>query len=223
MLEPYTKRTTIQRLMIKKFKIKLNVKLVWIISNALLLALPMQAVHAAKKDLTQEITVDSKKTAADLKNRVASYLGNVIIRQGSILITTDLVQVVSTKDAINKEKSDTYVAKGKPAIFQQALEDGSLISLEADEITYKPSINLITIAGNAMVKQAGSQMSGSKIIYNTLSEKLEGEGNNNETVTTVLQPSILKKQKDDKDKAKEREKTKQKKSLKDEGKPSVNN
>ena len=63
-----------------------------------------------------------------------------------------------------------------------------------------PHLNIITVSGNAVVKQAGSEVSGSKITYNTLSEKLEAESENNQAVTTVLQPTILKKQKDNKQK-----------------------
>jgi len=159
--------------------------------------------NAAKKDLEQEITIKSQRQAADLKNKIASYLDNVSIRQGSISITADIVKVFSLVDKSNGEKDDTYLAKGKPAIFQQKLEDGSLISLQADEITYKPSSNTITISGNALVKQAGSEVSGSEITYNTLSEKLEAHSTNNQSVTTVLQPTVLKKQKETYDKSKE--------------------
>lgn len=159
--------------------------------------------HAAKKDLEQEITIKSQRQAADLKNKIASYLDNVSIRQGSISITADIVKVFSLVDKTSGEKDDTYLAKGKPAIFQQKLEDGSLISLQADEITYKPSSNTITISGNALVKQAGSEVSGSEITYNTLSEKLEAHSTNNQSVTTVLQPTVLKKQKETHDKSKE--------------------
>ncbi|GAA0811768.1 hypothetical protein GCM10009111_04710 [Colwellia asteriadis] len=181
---------------------KFNTPLSLLLGSALFFTASLNVVYAAKKDLNQEITVDSKKTAADLKNKIASYLGSVSIRQGSILISADLVQVFSNKDENSDEKSDVYLAKGSPALFQQELEDGSLISLQADEIKYQPSLNIITVAGNAVVKQAGSEVSGSKIIYNTLSEKLEAESNNNETVTTILQPTLLKKQKALKDKAK---------------------
>ncbi len=159
--------------------------------------------HAAKKDLEQEITIKSQRQAADLKNKIASYLDNVSIRQGSISITADLVKVFSLVDETSGEKDDTYLAKGKPAIFQQKLEDGSLISLQADEITYKPSSNTITVSGNALVKQAGSEVSGNEITYNTLSEKLEAHSANNQSVTTVLQPTVLKKQKETYDKSKE--------------------
>jgi lipopolysaccharide export system protein LptA len=152
--------------------------------------------HADITDLEQEITIKSQRQAADLKNKIASYLDNVSIRQGSISITADIVRVFSRLDKKSGEKDDTYLAKGKPAIFQQQLEDGSLITLQADEITYKPNSNMITISGNALVKQAGSEVSGNEITYNTLSEKLEAQGTNNQSVTTILQPTILKKQKE---------------------------
>jgi lipopolysaccharide export system protein LptA len=159
-------------------------------------------VQAAKKDLEQEITIKSQRQAADLKNKIASYLDNVSIRQGSISITADIVKVFSVVDNLSGEKNDTYLAKGQPAVFQQELEDGSLIKLQADEITYNPTSNMITITGNALVKQAGSEVSGNEITYNTLSEKLEAQSSQNQSVTTVLQPTVLKKQKETHEKSK---------------------
>jgi len=160
------------------------------------------SAQAAKKDLEQEITIKSKRQAADLKNKIASYLDNVNIRQGSISITADIVKVFSVVNKNTGEKNDTYLAKGKPAIFQQQLEDGSLIKLEADEITYSPNFNMIKIKGNALVKQAGSEVSGNEITYNTLSERLEAKSAKNQSVTTILQPTILKKKKETYEKSK---------------------
>lgn len=151
--------------------------------------------NAAKKDLNQEITIKSKRQSADLKNKIASYLDDVSINQGSISIMADIVQVYSKVDDKTGEKYDTYLAKGKPAIFKQQLEDGSLISLQANEIKYQPDQNSITVSGNAQVKQAGSKMNGDIITYNTLNEKLEGQSNNDEHVTTILQPAQIKAQK----------------------------
>ena len=149
---------------------------------------------AAKKDLTEEITIKSKRQSADLKNKIASYLDEVNISQGSISINADIVQVFSKPNKKTGKSFDTYLAKGKPAIFQQQLEDGSLISLQANEIKYQPDINIITVSGNAQVKQAGSKVTGETITYNTSSEKLEAQSNSDDTVTTVLQPAQLKAQ-----------------------------
>jgi len=182
-----------------KLKTKMSVKLKLLAGSVLILASTLNVVQAAKKDLAQEITIKSQRQSADLKNKIASYLEDVNIRQGSILITADVVQVFSKKDPKSGDKADTYLATGKPAFFQQKLEDGTLISLQANEIKYLPHLNIISVSGNAIVKQAGSEVSGSKITYNTLSEKLEAESENNQAVTTVLQPTILKKQKKEKD------------------------
>lgn len=156
----------------------------------------VNSANAAKKDLSQEITIKSKRQSADLKNKIASYLEDVSISQGSIAITADIVQVFSKTNEKNGKKYDTYLAKGKPALFQQQLEDGSLISLQANEIKYQPEQNIITVSGNAQVKQAGSKVTGEIITYNTLSEKLEAESNNEDSVTTILQPAQIKAQQD---------------------------
>jgi lipopolysaccharide export system protein LptA len=163
--------------------------------TSLILGLAWPA-NAAKKDLNQEITIKSKRQSADLKNKIASYLDDVSITQGSISISADIIQVYSNIDDETGEKSDTYLAKGKPAIFKQQLEDGSLISLQANEIKYQPDQYSITVSGNAQVKQAGSKMNGDIITYNTLNEKLEGQSNNDEHVTTILQPAQIKAQQD---------------------------
>jgi lipopolysaccharide export system protein LptA len=166
--------------------------------NILLLTslLGLSTAYAAKKDLNQEITIKSKRQSADLKNKIASYLEDVSISQGSIAITADIVQVFSKTNEKTGEKLDTYLAKGKPALFQQQLEDGSLISLQANEIKYQPDQYLITVSGNAEVKQAGSKVTGEIITYNTSSEKLEAESSSDTSVTTILQPAQIKAQQD---------------------------
>jgi lipopolysaccharide export system protein LptA len=188
-------------LLSKKIKINLLISLKKIINSLLLSSLFFTLtapVYAAKKDLTQEITIKAKRQSADLKNKIASYLDAVSINQGSIAINADIVQVYSQIDETTKEKSDTYLAKGKPAVFKQELEDGSMISLQANEIKYQPDLHMITVSGNAQVKQAGSKVTGEKITYNTSSEKLEAISSQNESVTTILQPAQIKAQQDKK-------------------------
>ena len=192
MYVPFTKKIIANPLMIIK---TLSTS---ILLTSLFLGLTASA-HAAKKDLNQEITIKSKRQSADLKNKIASYLDDVSINQGSISISADIVQVYSNASNDTAEKFDIYIAKGKPAVFQQQLEDGSLISLQASEIKYQPDQYTITVSGNAQVKQAGSKMNGDIITYNTLSEKLEGQSNNDEHVTTILQPAQIKAQKESSD------------------------
>lgn len=139
---------------------------------------------AAKIDLEKNIVINSKRQAGDLKNKIASYLDDVVITQGSLTIKADIVQI------FKKNENQTYVAKGQPAYFEQLLDDGSKIVMEADEVKYEPALYIITISGNAVLKQAGSEVKGERITYNTQTEQLNAESGDNadESVTTILKP-----------------------------------
>ncbi|MDT0603253.1 MULTISPECIES: lipopolysaccharide transport periplasmic protein LptA [Thalassotalea] len=152
------------------------------------------SVIAAKVDLNEEIKIDASRQAADLKNKIFSYIDNVIITQGSLTIKADLVQVVT--EATSNEK--TYIAKGQPATFEQILEDGTPIYLQANEIKYQPEKNTVMISGNAELRQEGSKVSGTTISYNFLTEQVQASSDDNARVQTVLQPKNLEKKKLDK-------------------------
>jgi len=140
-------------------------------------------ISADKPDFEQEIFISANRQAGDLKNKIASYIGDVVIQQGTLIISADSVKIYQAK--VDEE---VYIAKGQPAKFEQILDDGSKISLQADEIRYEPAIHSIVISGNALLQQAGSEVKGSKITYNTLTEQLDAVGNPNEKTSTVLQP-----------------------------------
>lgn len=150
----------------------------------LLSSLASSNAFAKKIDINQELSIDASRQAADLKNKIFSYIDNVVIKQGTLIIKADLVQVITAADTGEK----TYIAKGQPATFEQILEDGKPINLQANEIRYEPSLNTITISGNALLKQDGSEVSGSKITYNSETEYVNAESNANDKVKTVIQP-----------------------------------
>jgi lipopolysaccharide export system protein LptA len=149
-----------------------------------LLLLPVSTSFAGKDDFNKEIVIVAKRQSSDLKNKIASYLDEVKITQGSLTIEADLVRVMSLPE--NDAKS--YLAIGKPAKFQQTLDDGKPVFLEAEEIRYEPLTQTVTISGNAKVSQEGSVVKGDKIIYNIATEKLKAESVSDEAVTTILQP-----------------------------------
>jgi len=168
------------KLPMKKLKAKLLL--------AALILLPLEYAHCAITDIDQQVIIKSNRQASDIKNKIASYLDNVEITQGSLSIKADIVQVVSQENTENK----IYVASGKPAIFKQLLDDGQPIILQANQIKYEPAKHTITISGNASVSQEGSLVSGNIIIYNILTEQLNAEKktDSNERVTTILQPKL---------------------------------
>ena len=166
--------------MYKPFIKKLTTKLALATAFSLLIS----SVNAEKFDVDQEIKISSSRQAADLKNKIFSYIDNVIISQGTLTINAELVQVIAQDESEDK----IYIAKGSPATFEQTLEDGSPINLQANEIRYEPAKNIVVISGNALLRQEGSEVSGSKITYNFETEYVNAESLENAKVETVLQP-----------------------------------
>jgi lipopolysaccharide export system protein LptA len=150
----------------------------------ILLSTAFSSTAAEKFDITQKIQIDASRQAGDLKNKVLSYIDNVVITQGTLIIRADLVQVLTQPGSEEK----TYIAKGNPATFKQTLADGSPLSLQADEIRYEPENNLIIISGNALLQLEDSQVNGNTITYNTETENYNAESKSNERTKTIFQP-----------------------------------
>lgn len=150
----------------------------------IVLATPLAVSVAEEADFRQEIVIVAKKQSSDLKNKIASYMEDVKITQGTLSIEADVVKVT------NQEGTDLkhYLATGKPARFSQILDDGQKIELEADEVSYSPTTQTITIKGNASVSQEGSMVKGDIITYNIATEQLSAESAS--TVTTILKPEV---------------------------------
>ncbi|WP_394172740.1 lipopolysaccharide transport periplasmic protein LptA [Thalassotalea litorea] len=149
------------------------------------LSLWLPTATAAQSDFEQEVVIQAKRQASDLKNKIASYLDDVKITQGSLTITADVVQVINDP----KTQGKSYQAKGKPAYFSQRLDDGKLVEIQAQEITYTPLNNTLVIKGNAKVSQEGSQVQGDIITYNMVTEQLTAESlDDSDIVTTIIQP-----------------------------------
>jgi len=150
----------------------------------ILLGTAFSSTAAEKFDITQKIEIDASRQAGDLKNKVLSYIDNVVITQGTLIIRADLVQVLTQSGSEEK----TYIAKGSPATFKQTLADGSPLNLQADEIRYEPENNLIIISGNALLQLEDSQVNGNRITYNTETENYNAESKTNERTKTIFQP-----------------------------------
>lgn len=144
----------------------------------------LSPVLAEKVDISQQINISATRQAADLKNKIFSYIDDVVITQGSLIIHADLVQIISQLDSDEK----IYIAIGKPATFEQTLEDGKPINLQAAEIRYEPHNSIVIISGNAILRQEDSEVSGSKITYNFDTEYVSAESNENQQVQTIFQP-----------------------------------
>nr|WP_255555488.1 lipopolysaccharide transport periplasmic protein LptA [Enterovibrio paralichthyis] len=141
---------------------------------------------ALSTDSEQPIYIDSDSQNLDMKTNTVVFTGNVYLRQGSIRLNADKVVVTRPTGTEGVEVIDAY---GKPATFQQTMDDGKKIDGKANDLRYETGIGFLTMTNNAVLTQEGGNViEGQKITYNINKQLLVAESDNNSRVTTILQP-----------------------------------
>ena len=158
-------------------------------------------VFALSTDKDQPIEVEADKAELDDLNNVSIYRGNVIVRQGSILMTGEILTVYNMK----KDKLDHIIMEGNPATYKQ-LPDNSAVHDQATALRmeYYELKNLVVLIRDAWVKQDKSTLTGERIEYNTENSRVKAwsrpKGGKSETTSASEKKSrvklILKKKKE---------------------------
>jgi lipopolysaccharide export system protein LptA len=140
-------------------------------------------------DFRLPVTLESKNQSLDGKNRTSIFIDNVVIRQGSLEILADRVEA----DATAGKGKEIIIALGKPASYQQRLEDGSIVVASANEIKYNVESQTISLKGNAIIKQNDVKVNGDSIAFDMAKEQIiaSTDANSSESVTTVLSPGAF--------------------------------
>ena len=122
------------------------------------------AAFPLSTDKDQPIEVKADEAELDDVNDVSIYRGNVIVRQGSIHMTGD-VMTVHSKGGDELEK---IIIEGNPATYKQ-LPDNSSVHDQAKALRmeYHEKKNLVILIRDAWVKQDTSTLFGERIEYNT--------------------------------------------------------
>lgn len=122
--------------------------------------------YARREDSQQPITIEADKAKVDEKKGVSTYTGNVLLRQGSIQIKSDELQVLSKNGGLDK-----LVATGKPVIYLQSgdVEKGDIVG-EAYKMEYFANEGKLILLENAKLSQGQNMFSGNRIAYDTQKE-----------------------------------------------------
>ena len=133
----------------------------------LILALPAYAL-STDKDKPIEVEADTAELD-DVKN-VSIYRGNVIVTQGSIRMTGEIMTVYQT----DTDDLDHLIMEGKPATYKQLPDDSPIYDeAEALRMEYHEIKNKILLINQAVVKQEGLRFSGDRIDYDTELSKVK--------------------------------------------------
>lgn len=143
------------------------------------------SAFALESDTRQEITIQSDRAEFDRKNGTATYIGNVLMRQGTLKIDADQVVLYSNE----QQKLQRAIATGQPAHFEQQMEaDKGLTKARGHRITYQTTEKTITIKQDANLEQEGNQFSGEEIIYDITNDSVAASGGT-QTQATPEEPS----------------------------------
>lgn len=122
------------------------------------------AAFSLSTDKDQPIEVEADEVELDDKNDFSIYRGNVIVRQGSIHMTGEVMTVYS-KDG---DELDYLIIEGAPATYRQLPDNSSVHDqARAMRMEYHETKNLVVLIRDAWVKQEASTLAGERIEYNT--------------------------------------------------------
>lgn len=163
---------------------------------AITFAIATTNVLALESDAEQEITIESERAEFDRKAGTATYIGNVILLQGTLKIDAQRIVLYTNE----QQKLNKAVATGSPAHFQQQMEeDKGLTTAQGNSITYITKDKTIELNKDATLEQEGNLFSGDHIVYDILSDSVSAKGgtttqaeNSEETkqrVKMVIQPA----------------------------------
>ena len=144
---------------------------------AILSALWIPSAEALKSDRDQPALIEADEVEMDFSSGRRIYRGNVSVKQGTIRIIANEIELF-----YEGEQLDKAIAKGNPAVFRQRPDDkphdviGQGLTIELDEIR-----NVVTFIEQAKVRQGGDAISGETIEYDMAKDKMKVRGH---TVTT---------------------------------------
>ncbi|MFW3898157.1 lipopolysaccharide transport periplasmic protein LptA [Pseudomonas putida] len=128
-------------------------------------ALGSASAWALPNDREQPVRIQADSAQMDDKNKVATYTGDVIITQGSMMIKGHTVTVTLNQAG----DIDTATSVGNLAYFEQQQDASKPDKMQgyAKQIQYQAGKDLIVLTDQAKVINAGNTTEGEKIVYNS--------------------------------------------------------
>ena len=146
----------------------------------LLMAFVTSLVLALPEDKKQPIEIEAQSVVVDETTGFNEFSGNVEVRQGSLLLLAELIQVQT-----NNEEVVSMIAKGsleKPAKYIQSQENQArFIEATATLITYDVDKGMIFLVGNARLVQGFDSFSGDTLNYDINNDKVVVKGSEDGT------------------------------------------
>ena len=146
----------------------------------ILMAFVASLVFALPEDTKQPIEIEAQSVVVDETTGFNEFSGGVEVRQGSLLLLAELIQVQT-----ENEEVVSMIAKGsleKPAKYIQSQENQArFVEATATKITYDVNAGMIFLIGNARLIQGFDSFSGDTLNYDINNDKVVVKGSEDGT------------------------------------------
>ena len=148
---------------------------------------------ALDSDRDQPIQIVADVAVLDESAGKTRYEGNVVLTQGSLRITADMLSIQH-----NTDEAEKIIATGRPAtLVQQPTPDQAPVDASALRIEYVRNQDLVRLLEEARIAQNGSTLSGSQIDYLVSERTVRAAGTpgaeGDRRVEVVIPPENLRK------------------------------
>lgn len=155
--------------------------------SGLLLLLSAESAVALKTDRQEPLEVNADSTDGTLGDGMATLQGNVVIRQGTLLIEADIAEVEKAEGRARR-----FEFRGSPVHLQQEIENEGLVVAEAKKIEYEVATGIVTLTGAADVVHPQYHISGEVLEYDMNVQHFKGSGGeDNGRIRIRLDPEVV--------------------------------
>lgn len=164
---------------------KFNNRILGLAASLLLAA--TASVSALESDRQQPLEVNADATDGTLGDGFATLKGNVEIRQGSLLIRSDMATVEKVDGKVRR-----FELNGTPVHLQQEIEEEGLVTAEARKVEYEVATGIVTLSGAADVNHPQYKISGEVLEYDMNKQHFKGSGgDSNGRIRIRMDPEVV--------------------------------
>lgn len=152
---------------------------------------------ALPDDDTQTMFIDADTHEFDIRAGTTTFLGNVVLQQGSLKINANKVVYYGKFEKGQADSAKKIVATGNPARFEQTPKiDSPPVTAVANTLEYSASQETLFLIDNASLDQDGTSLSGNRIEYDVKKALVKAGGKTSadgkkERVRMVIPPKTL--------------------------------
>lgn len=141
---------------------------------ALSLVMLAEPARAEKADREKPVNIESDTLRVDDVKQTATYEGNVVLTQGTLLLTSDRLDVRQDGQGFTSGEAHGLT---KPVYFRQKQEaKDQYVEGVGKRIDYDAVTDIVKLIGNARLKRGEEEVRGNVIIYDAKTETYRAVG-----------------------------------------------